>query len=152
FHGLGIEITKRRDGFIEVVAPIEGTPAAQAGVRARDQITAICPTERPADWTEDCRTTKNMSLFDAVNLMRGTRGSKITIEILRDGFEKPQPLTITRDVVKVVSVSGKTLEPGYGYVRIRAFQERTIQELQKALEAIHAEAGGGPLAGLVIDL
>src|SRR5512139_2608423 len=60
FHGLGIEITKRRDGFIEVVAPIEGTPAARAGVRARDQIVTICPTERPKDWTEDCRSTKNM--------------------------------------------------------------------------------------------
>jgi carboxyl-terminal processing protease len=152
FHGLGIEITKRRDGFIEVVAPIEGTPAAQAGVRARDQITAICPTTRPADWTEDCRTTKNMSLFDAVNLMRGTKGSKITIEILREGLEKPQPLTITRDVVKVVSVSARVLEPGYAYVRIRAFQERTIEELQKSLEALHAESGGEAFRGLVLDM
>ncbi|HZO09914.1 MAG TPA: S41 family peptidase [Myxococcota bacterium] len=152
FHGLGIEITKRRDGFIEVVAPIEGTPAAQAGVRARDQITAICPTERPKDWTEDCRTTKNMSLFEAVNLMRGTKGSKITIDILRESFEKPQPLTITRDVVKVVSVSGKLLEPGYAYVRLRAFQERTIEDLQKVLEQLHAKSGGEAFRGLVLDL
>ena len=66
FHGLGIEITKSRDGFIEVVAPIEGTPAAQAGIRARDQIVAICPTEPPEDWTEECRNTKSMTLFEAV--------------------------------------------------------------------------------------
>ncbi len=55
FHGLGIEISKRRDGYIEVVSPIDGTPASRAGVRARDQIVAICPTDRPADWTEDCK-------------------------------------------------------------------------------------------------
>src|SRR5262249_44738713 len=97
FHGIGIEITKRRDGFLEGVAPSEGTPASRAGVRARDQITAICPTTRPKDWTENCRSTKGMSLFDAVNLMRGTRGSKITIEILRESFERPQPFEITRD-------------------------------------------------------
>src|SRR5262245_5196959 len=152
FHGIGIEITKRRDGFLEVVAPIEGTPASRAGVRARDQITAICPTTRPKDWTENCRSTKGMSLFDAVNLMRGTRGSKITIEILRDSFEHPQPFEITRDVVKVVSVSGRTLEPGYGYVRIRAFQEHTIDDLQRTLAQLHQESGGQPLRGLVLDL
>jgi carboxyl-terminal processing protease len=152
FHGLGIEITKRRDGFIEVVSPIEGTPAARAGVRARDQIVAICPTERPADWTEDCRSTKSMTLFDAVNLMRGSKGSKITIEILRESFEKPQSFTIARDVVKVVSVSGRLLEPGYAYLRVRAFQERTIQDLQKTLEALHAESGGQPFQGLVLDM
>ncbi len=152
FHGLGIEITKRRDGFIEVVSPIEGTPAARAGVRARDQIISICPTEKPEDWTEDCRTTKNMTLFDAVNLMRGTRGSKITIEILRESFEKPQRFTITRDVVKVVSVSGRILEPGYAYVRIRAFQERTIQDLKKVLESLHGEGAKEPFHGLVLDM
>ena len=152
FHGLGIEITKRRDGFIEVVSPIEGTPAAQAGVRARDQITAICPTTRPADWTEDCHSTKNMSLFDAVNLMRGTKGSKISIEILREGFDKPQKLSITRDVVKVVSVSGRMAEPGYAYVRLRAFQERTIEDLQKTLASLHAKNGGEAFRGLVLDM
>ena len=152
FHGLGIEITKRRDGFIEVVSPIEGTPAARAGVRARDQIVSICPTEKPKDWTEDCRTTEKMTLFDAVNLMRGTRGSKITIEILRENLEKPQPLTITRDVVKVVSVSGRLLEPGYAYVRIRAFQERTIQDLKRVLDSLHGEGAKEPFQGLVIDM
>ena len=88
FHGLGIEISKRKDGYVEVVSPIEGTPAAQAGIKARDQITAICPTEVPEDWTEPCRSSKNMTLFEAVNLMRGKKGSKITIEIYREGFER----------------------------------------------------------------
>jgi carboxyl-terminal processing protease len=151
FHGLGIEITKRKDGFIEVVAPIEGTPADRAGLKARDQITSICPTEKPASWTEDCRSTKNMSLVEAVNLMRGKKGSKITIEIYREGFEEPEDVVITRDVVKVLSVSGRTVEPGYAYVRLRAFQERTINDLDDTLERLHEESPDG-FDGLVLDL
>jgi len=151
FHGLGIEITKRKDGFIEVVSPIEGTPADRAGIRARDQIVAICPTEVPEDWTEDCRSSNSMTLFEAVKLMRGPKDSKITIKIWREGFEKPQPYTVIRDVVKIQSVSGRMLEPTYGYIRVRAFQERTIQDLDGALAKLHEEADE-PLAGLVLDL
>jgi len=151
FHGLGIEISKQKDGFIEVISPIEGTPADRAGIMPRDLIVKICPTEVPEDWEEDCRSTKDMSLFDAVSLMRGKRGTEITIEVFREGFSEPKPFKVVRDVVKVVSVSGKLLEPGYGYVRIRAFQERSIDELDSALAQIHAEAGA-PLEGLVIDL
>jgi carboxyl-terminal processing protease len=151
FHGLGIEITKRKDGFIEVVAPIEGTPADRAGLKARDQITSICPTIKPESWTEDCRTTKNMSLIDAVTLMRGKKDSKITIQIYREGFEKPQDVVIKRDVVKVLSVTGRLLESGYAYVRLRAFQERTINDLDETLERLHKESPDG-LDGLVIDL
>ena len=151
FHGLGIEITKRQDGFIEVVSPIEGTPAHQSGIESRDQITAICPTEVPEDWTEKCRSTKNMTLFEAVNLMRGKKGSKITIEILREGFDRPRPFTITRDVVKVMSVSGRMLEPGYAYLRIRAFQERTVRDLEEALEDLHKQSPDG-FRGLVLDM
>jgi len=151
FHGLGIEISKRKDGYVEVVSPIEGTPAAQAGIRARDQITAICPTEVPEDWTEPCRSSKNMTLFEAVNLMRGKKGSKITIEIYREGFERSQPFEITRDVVKVVSVSGRMLEPHYAYLRLRAFQEHTDEDLEATLATLHRESGE-PFQGLVLDL
>jgi carboxyl-terminal processing protease len=151
FHGLGIEITKRKDGFIEVVAPIEGTPADKAGIKARDQITSICPTKVPESWSEDCRSTDNMTLFEAVSLMRGKKGSKISIEIFRDGFERPKEFSITRDVVKVLSVSGRMLESGYPYVRIRAFQERTIHDLEDVLEDLHEDAPDG-FDGLVIDL
>lgn len=151
FNGLGIEISKRRDGYIEVVSPIDGTPASRAGVRARDQIVAICPTEKPADWTEDCKGTKSMSLFDAVKLMRGKRGTAITIRVFREGFERPQPYTIMRDVVKVASVEGKALEPGYGYIRLRSFQERTARDLEKTLAKVRKQAGG-TLSGLVLDL
>jgi len=151
FHGLGIEISKRKDGYVEVVSPIEGTPAAQAGIKARDQITAICPTEVPEGWSEPCRSSKSMTLFEAVNLMRGKKGSKITIEIFRDGFERAQPFEITRDVVKVVSVSGKMLEPSYAYVRLRAFQEHTDEDLESTLASLH-RASGQPFQGLVLDL
>ena len=151
FHGLGIEISKRRDGYIEVVSPIEGTPAWRAGVKPKDQITAICPTEKPDDWIEDCKTTKNMTLFDAVKLMRGKRGSEITIRVFREGFDRPRPFTISRDVVKVASVEGHALEPGYGYVRLRSFQERTSNDLEKVLAKVVKEAGGS-LQGLVLDL
>ena len=151
FHGLGIEITKRKDGFIEVVSPIEGTPADRAGIKSHDEITAICPTNPPEDWTEECHSTKNMTLFEAVNLMRGKKGSKIKIEVFREGFEHPEAYTIERDVVKVISVSGRMLEPGYTYVRIRAFQERTIQDLEDTLEDLHGQAGD-EFEGLVLDL
>ncbi len=151
FFGLGIEITKRQDGMIEVVSPIEGTPAALAGLKTKDQIVSICPAPRPADWTEDCKPTKTMTLFDAVKLMRGPRGSSITIQVYREGFQKPKPFTIARDAVKVASVDGRMLESGYAYVRVRSFQERTEQELRKVLAKLHEESKEG-WKGLVLDL
>ncbi|HXV35719.1 MAG TPA: S41 family peptidase [Myxococcota bacterium] len=151
FHGLGIEISKQKEGFIEVIAPIEGTPADRAGIEARDLIVEICPTERPEDWEEDCRSTKHMTLYEAVALMRGKRGTEISIEIFREGFSEPRIFKVVRDVVKIVSVSGKLLEPRYGYVRVRAFQERSFEELESALAEIHRESGE-PLDGLVLDL
>ena len=82
---------------------------------------------------------------------KSTAGSKITIEIWREGFDEPQPYTVIRDIVKIQSVSGRMLEPKYGYIRMRAFQERTIQDLDSALAQLHEE-GEEPLAGLVLDL
>jgi len=153
FHGLGIEITKSQGGFIEVVSPIDGTPAFRAGIKPRDQITAICPTEVPDDWDEGetCRTTEDMTLVEAVSLMRGARGTEITIDIFREGYEQPRPFTIRRDVVQVASVDGRLLEPGYGLLRVRAFQERTGEELDEVLQRLHEEAPDG-LRGMVLDL
>jgi len=151
FHGLGIEIVKRRDGFVEVVAPIDGTPASRAGILARDQVVAICPTEQPEDWTEPCRSTKPMDLHQAVGYMRGRKGTDITIHVMREGFDSPEPIVITRDVVKVASVEGRLLEPGYGYVRIRSFQERTVDDLRDEIERLREE-GDGAFSGFVLDL
>lgn len=151
FHGLGIEITKSQDGYVEVVSPIEGTPADRAGIEARDQIVTICPTVPPESWTEECRTTKNMTLIEAVQLMRGKKGTKITVHIFREGFERPRPFDIVRDVVQVVSVDGRMLDSNYAYIRLRAFQERTAEELQKKMRRLEKELGA-PFDGLVLDL
>ncbi len=153
FHGLGIEITKGPGRFILVVSPIEGTPAFRAGIEAQDQITRICPTEVPEDWEEGetCRNTQPMTLVEAVRLMRGRKGTEITIHVFRDGFEEPRPFTIKRDVVQMASVVTDTLEPGYGHLRIRSFQERTGDEVGEGLAALHAENPDG-LEGLVLDL
>lgn len=151
FHGLGIEIMKRRDGFIEVVAPIDGTPASRAGLHARDQVVAICPTEAPKDWSEPCRSTKGMDLHEAVLLMRGPRGSKIKIHIMREGFEEPVPYTIVRDVVKVESVDARLLEPGLLYARVRSFQEHTADDLRRELGELRGKSSAG-IQGLVLDL
>jgi carboxyl-terminal processing protease len=123
----------------------------------------ICPTEPPDDWDEDCRGTKNMSLLEAVHLMRGRKGSEITIHILRKDFDEPRPFTVVRDVVKLESVDGRLLEPGYAYLRISAFQERTDREVLETLEEIRAETAkarddtreeipGDTIKGLIIDL
>ena len=139
FGGLGIEITVR-DGVLTIVAPIEGTPASKAGLKAGDQIVKI-----------ENRLTKDMSIMDAVKMMRGPAGSKITITIMRDSFDKPKDFTLTREVIKVKSVKFKTLEDGYGYVRIVQFQERTAEELHHALDTLRAQ-NGGHLNGLILDL
>lgn len=145
FEGLGIEITKR-DGYVTVVAPIDGTPASRAGIRARDQIVAVCP-----DTTEEsCQSTQDMNLIEAVKLMRGKRGTSILIMVLRDGWPVPKPFTLLRDSIKVSSVTLHMISPGLAYVRLSQFQERTGEELKEALE--QAKEEGGPLKGLVLDL
>ena len=139
FGGLGIEISLR-DNLLTIVSPIEDTPASRAGLQAGDQILKI----------ED-QYTKDMEIMEAVQLMRGAPGTKITITIMRSGFEKPQVFTLEREVIKVQSVKSKTLEKGFGYVRLVQFQERSGEDLTRALEALREE-NGGTLQGLVLDL
>ena len=128
FFGLGIEITKQ-NGYITVVSPIDGTPAARAGIRARDQIVAVCP-----DAAEDsCESTQEMNLYEAVKLMRGPRGTKIMIQVLRSGWAGPRPFTIVRDAIRVPSVTLELIEPGLPYIRLTQFQERTASDLAERL-------------------
>jgi carboxyl-terminal processing protease len=138
FGGLGIEITIR-NGVLTVVAPIEDTPAARAGVEPEDQIIKI----------ED-EYTKDMTLVEAVRKMRGPKGTKVRITLRRERTPDFIDLTLTREVIKIQSVKARLLERGYGYLRITQFQERTASDLQKALEKIEAE--DGHLSGLVLDL
>ena len=153
FFGLGIEIHKTQGGYIEVVSPIEGTPADRAGIRARDQIVEICPTEVPETWEEgeEFRPTRDMTLIEAVSLMRGEKDTAITIRIYREGYDEPRPFTVFRDVVQMASVTGELLEPGYGYLRIRQFQERTAEDLQVEIDAI-LEESASKLDGVILDM
>jgi carboxyl-terminal processing protease len=151
FQGLGIEISKQPGEFIEIVSPIDGTPAQRAGLKSRDRIASICPTDKPADWTEPCRGTSEMTLFEAVALMRGRKGTSIKIYILRDGMTEPQLYEIKRDTVKVDSVRASLVEPGIGDLRVISFQERTAEDVQAALADLEKQ-NGAPLEGLVLDL
>lgn len=138
FGGLGIEITLR-DGLLTVVSPIEDTPAYRAGVKAGDQIIKI-----------ESELTKDMSLVDAVKKMRGPKGSKIAISVRREGTPRLLDFTLTREVIKVQSVKAKSLEKGYGYVRLTQFQDRSGADLEGALQKLTQD--NGALAGLVLDL
>lgn len=136
FSGLGIEITTRDDRIV-VVSPIEDTPAFKAGILAGDQIIRI-----------DSKSTKGMSLPDAVKLMRGPKGSSVRITVAREGSPEPIEFTITRATIAVKSVKAKTLEPGFGYIRLTQFQERTAEDLGAALEKMEKDG----LKGLILDL
>ncbi|AEH45995.1 carboxyl-terminal protease [Thermodesulfatator indicus DSM 15286] len=138
FTGIGIEITIK-DGVLTVVAPIEGTPAWKAGLKPGDKIIKI-----------NGKPTKGMSLLDAVKLLRGPKGTKVTIHIYREGFNELKEITLVRDVIPIKSVRYFTVEPGYGYIRITNFQEKTPKELVKALTALEKE--NKPMKGLIIDL
>ncbi len=136
FSGIGIEITIK-DDVLTVVAPIEGTPAWKAGLKPGDRILKI-----------DEKNTKGMKITDAVKLLRGPKGTTVKLTILRgdkDVFE----VTLIRDVIPIISVREKILEPGYGYVRISQFQEKTPEELRKALEKLEKET---QLKGVIVDL
>ncbi len=151
FHGLGIEISKETGAYIEVVSPIDGTPAKRAGIESRDRITSICPTVLPEDWAEPCRGTTEMTLFEAVSLMRGKRGTSITIYIIREGMTEPQRFEITRDTVKVASVRAEIVDPGIGHLKISSFQERTGRDVRARLRDLEEE-NETELSGLVLDL
>lgn len=139
FEGLGIEITIR-EGVLTVVSPIEDTPAFKAGIQAGDQIVRI-----------DGEATKNLTLMEAVKRMRGPKGTKVTLTIMREGFPKPREFTLIRDVIPVRSVRYEILEKQYGYIRLSQFQEKTDSEFQKAVKALEEEAKSG-LKGLILDL
>ena len=140
FGGLGIEVGME-DGFVKVITPIDDTPAYKAGVQAGDLVIRL-----------DEQPVKGMTLSDAVKIMRGKPGTDILLTIIREGEERPLKITITRAVIKVVSVKHRMLEPGYGYVRIASFQTRTSESLHEALTALKKDSEDKVLKGLVLDL
>jgi carboxyl-terminal processing protease len=138
FGGLGIEITILKD-VLTVVSPIEDTPAYNAGIKAGDQIIKI-----------DDKSTKDITITEAVKKLRGPRDTKVTITIMREGMTKPKDFVITRSIIKIRAVKLKVYENQIGYIRIAAFQERTADDVKKAIREITEKAN--PLTGLVIDL
>jgi carboxyl-terminal processing protease len=124
---------------LTVVSPIEDTPAYVAGIKAGDQIIRI-----------DGKTTKDITITEAVKKLRGPRDTKVTITIMREGLTKPKDYVITRSVIKIRSVKTKVYDDQIGYIRISQFQERTVDDVKKALREIEAKVR--PLKGLVIDM
>jgi carboxyl-terminal processing protease len=121
FGGLGIEVTME-DGLVKVVAPIDDTPAAKAGVMANDLITKL-----------DNEPVNGLTLNQAVEKMRGPVNTKIKLTIMRKGQDKPFDVTIVRDVIRVKSVRFHTEGDNVGYIRITQFDERTTDGLKKAI-------------------
>lgn len=139
FGGLGIQVSME-DGFVKVISPIDDTPAQKAGVQAGDLIVRL-----------DDTPVKGMTLDEAVKIMRGKPGSKITLTIAREGEASPIKIKIIRAVIKVKSVKQRILEPGFAYVRITSFQTRTGEQLREAVSKLRKESEG-ELKGLVLDL
>ncbi len=139
FGGLGIEVGME-NGFVRVISPIEDTPADKAGVKAGDVIIKLDETH-----------VKGLTLNEAVKLMRGKRGSKLLLTIVREGEAKPLEISVTRDVIRVKSVRSRILEPGFGYIRISSFQSKTTRNVIAAVEKLLKKADQN-LEGLVLDL
>jgi carboxyl-terminal processing protease len=138
FGGLGLEVGVE-NGFIKVISPLDGTPAQRAGIEAGDLIIKI-----------DGKPIKGMGLNEAVDAMRGPRGSEIELTIVREGKPQPFDIKLKRDIIKVQSVRSRTLEAGFGYIRIAQFQADTGPEFRKAVMNLkHANKN---LKGLVLDL
>ncbi len=143
FGGLGIEVGREDgvddgSGFIKVISPIEGTPAFRAGVKPGDLIVKI-----------DDQAVKGLKLNDAVLKLRGAPGSKVTLTLARKDVATPIVVPLVREEIKIQSVRAKTVEPGYGYVRVSQFQDPTVADLAAKINELYKT---GPLKGLVLDL
>jgi carboxyl-terminal processing protease len=138
FVGVGIEISQE-DGLVKVVSPIEGSPAYRAGLKPNDLITKI-----------DDTAVKGLTLNEAVKRMRGEPNTKVLLTIYRKDENRTFPVTITREEIRTVSVRGKVVEPGYAWIRLSQFQERTVEDFTRKVEEVYKAEPN--LKGLVLDL
>ncbi len=136
FTGIGIHITMK-DGFVTVITPIEDTPAFKAGIKPLDRIIKV-----------DDEPIKD--LRQAVNMMRGPRGTKVKVSIMREGLKDPIEFELIRDDIPIISVKDLNLRPGYSYIRLSQFSGSTSEELEEKL--IKIESGKVPVKGLILDL
>ena len=139
FGGLGMEVGME-DGFVKVISPIDDTPAQEAGIKSGDLIIKL--GKEPV---------KGKTLSEAVKIMRGKPGTKLTLTIVRKGEDGPIKVEITRAVIKVKSLKQRLLKDNVGYARISQFQVRTGPDLVKAIAKLEKD-NGAPLEGLVLDL
>jgi carboxyl-terminal processing protease len=138
FVGVGIEISFE-EGLVKVVSPIEGSPAFRAGLKPNDFITKI-----------DTTAVRGLTLNEAVKRMRGEPNTKVILTVFRKEENRTFPVTIVREEIKTQSVRGKVIEPGYGWVRLSQFQDRTVEDFVKKIEEIYKQEPN--LKGLVLDL
>jgi carboxyl-terminal processing protease len=139
YAGLGIEVSTV-DGFLRVIAPIDETPAERAGIKAGDTILRI-----------DNVPVQSDNIADAVDMLRGKPGTEVSLSILREGSQAPQDFKLKREIIRVASVRGRLLEPGYAYLRVSQFQSETGSDLRKRIARLQKD-NGKPLLGAVIDL
>jgi carboxyl-terminal processing protease len=138
FVGVGIEISQE-DGLVKVVSPIEGSPAFRAGLKPNDLITKI-----------DDTVVKGLTLSEAVKRMRGEPNTKVMLTIFRKDENRTFPVTITREEIRTQSVRGKVIEPGFGWIRLSQFQERTVEDFVRKVDELYKAEPN--LKGLVLDL
>lgn len=139
FGGLGIEVLPE-DGLIRVISPIDDTPAQRAGIHAGDIIVRLNDTP-----------VKGLSLREAIEMMRGEKGTSINLTIIRPGENKPLKIAVTRDTINVRSVRSEMLEDNFGYVRVSQFQSNSGEEFIQAIQTLK-KTSGSHLKGLIIDL
>ncbi len=139
YAGIGVEVQQQPDGTIKIVSPIDDTPAARAGIKSGDIITAVDGKSLSA--SDD----------DTQGPLRGVPGSKVRLTLVRQGIAKPFDVTLQRETIRIASVRGRMLEPRYGYIRVAAFQADTAADFERSIEQLQAQAGG-KLQGLVLDL
>src|SRR5499427_6865701 len=140
FGGLGIEVTME-DGLIKVIAPIDDTPAAKAGVMANDIITQL-----------DDSAVQGLTLNQAVDKMRGPVNTKIKLTIIRKGSDKPIEVTIVRDIIRVKSVRSHPEGSDVGYIRVTQFNERTTDALKQVINDLNTQLGADKIKGYILDL
>ncbi|HEX2570864.1 MAG TPA: S41 family peptidase [Polyangia bacterium] len=140
FDGVGIEV-EVRDGALTILSAIDGTPAARAGLATGDVILKI----------ED-RPTKGITIDEAVARMRGKRGAALKLTIGRRSWPEPRTFNLMRDSIKVENVTGRNLEAGYAYAKIRQFADNTDHDLASLLDRLEQDSPGGKLRGLILDL
>ncbi|MBU0743836.1 MAG: S41 family peptidase [Gammaproteobacteria bacterium] len=139
FGGIGVEVVPDR-GAIKVVTPLDDTPAYKAGIKAGDYIIQI-----------NSKLVRDMTLKDAIGLMRGKRGSKLNLTIIRKDQSKPLVFNLRRNIINIQTIKDRMLEPGYGYIRLALFQEPTARDLTRTVHKMQ-KANKDGLKGLVLDV